>query len=53
MPADGDRALTYYDPPDITVNDTAIVEAIAAICDECEAMGGGVSAPLSGTRAWS
>jgi putative transposase len=30
---------TYYDRPEIGVDDTAIVEAIAAICDEFEAYG--------------
>lgn len=30
---------TYYDKPEITVDDTAIVEAIATICEEFEAYG--------------
>ena len=30
---------TYYDRPDLNLDDTAIVEAIAAICDEFEAYG--------------
>ena len=30
---------TYYDQPDLTLDDTALVEAIAAICDEFEAYG--------------
>jgi hypothetical protein len=30
---------TYYDRPEISVDDTAIVEASAAICDEFEAYG--------------
>jgi putative transposase len=30
---------TYYDRPALTIDDTALVEAIAAICDEFEAYG--------------
>ena len=30
---------TSYDKPDITVDDTALVEVIAALCDEFEAYG--------------
>jgi putative transposase len=30
---------TFYDKPDITVDDTALVEVIAALCDEFEAYG--------------
>lgn len=30
---------TYYDTPVLTVDDTGIVEAIAAICDQFEAYG--------------
>ena len=39
MQADGDRPLTYYDRSDLSLDDTAIVEAIAAICNKFEAYG--------------
>ena len=39
MPADGDRSSTFYDLPIAVHDDTAIVEAIAAICDEFEFYG--------------
>ena len=39
MPADGDRALDLLRPPEKAADDTAIVEAMCAICDEFEAYG--------------
>ncbi len=39
MPADGNRRSTFYDDPTAAHDDTAIVEAMAAICDEFEFYG--------------
>lgn len=39
MPTDWDRALDLYDRPQKQADDTAIVEAIFAICDEFEFYG--------------
>ena len=39
MPADGIARSTFYDLPTAVHDDTAIVEAIAAICDEFEFYG--------------
>ncbi len=30
---------SFYDPPPVELDDTALVEAMAAICDEFEAYG--------------
>ncbi|MER8887259.1 hypothetical protein [Mesorhizobium sp. M0816] len=42
---------TFYDQPRSAADDTAIVEAIAGICDEFKPMAGVVSVPLFGTKA--
>jgi putative transposase len=39
MSADGDRALDLFDQPPTLVDDTALVAAIAAICDAFDAYG--------------
>ncbi|MER9776562.1 hypothetical protein [Mesorhizobium sp. M0220] len=46
----GPSRSTYYDRPEMTADDTAIVEAIAAICDDFEHYGCAVSEPLFGKR---
>lgn len=44
---------TFYDEPTHAADDTAIVEAIAEICDESSITVGAVSVPLSVSRASS
>lgn len=39
MPTDGDRTSTYYDRPEKPADDTAIVEAMFAVCDKFEFYG--------------
>ena len=44
---------TYYGSPSATLDDTALVAAITAICDEIEAYGWRRVAPPCGSRGWS
>ena len=44
---------TYYDRPETTVDDTAIVEAMFAICDEFEVYGYRRVGARCASRAWS
>jgi putative transposase len=39
MPADGVARSTYYDKPAMSIDDTALVETMAAISDSFEAYG--------------
>lgn len=44
---------SYYAAPEAKGDDTALVEAMAAICAEFEATAGAASRPHSGSRASS
>ncbi|MDI7865095.1 hypothetical protein MRS76_24580 [Rhizobiaceae bacterium n13] len=44
---------TYYDSPEKPVDDTSIVEAMFAICDEFEFTAIVVWVPRYASRAWS
>ena len=44
---------TYHDQPKRAADDTAVVEAMSAICDEFEAYGCGAFVQRCASKAWS